>query len=133
MVRELCHSLMSCCLADCLPVYDLFPSLTSLCFSLVGVPTQNAEPYRGFASLVRRTNPKRISLVTVLKILLFIPIIYLSVQSPNRFSKDSVKIAYVASLLEGPPLSYFNALFEQGSPISVAPVCVPEEREKDFP
>uniref|UniRef100_A0A673BQN7 DUF4939 domain-containing protein n=1 Tax=Sphaeramia orbicularis TaxID=375764 RepID=A0A673BQN7_9TELE len=35
---------------------------------------------------------------------------------PVRFAKDSVKIAYVASLLEGPPLSYFNALFEQDSP-----------------
>uniref|UniRef100_A0A672Z328 DUF4939 domain-containing protein n=1 Tax=Sphaeramia orbicularis TaxID=375764 RepID=A0A672Z328_9TELE len=35
---------------------------------------------------------------------------------PVRFAKDSVKIAYLASLLEGPPLSYFNALYEQGSP-----------------
>uniref|UniRef100_A0A673BEJ7 Gypsy retrotransposon integrase-like protein 1 n=1 Tax=Sphaeramia orbicularis TaxID=375764 RepID=A0A673BEJ7_9TELE len=35
---------------------------------------------------------------------------------PRRFSSDAAKIAYVASLLEGPPLSYFNALFESGSP-----------------
>ena len=35
---------------------------------------------------------------------------------PSRFQHEASKIAYVASLLEGPPLSYFNALHEQDSP-----------------
>ena len=34
---------------------------------------------------------------------------------PLRFSQEVSKIAFIASLLEGPPLSYFNALHEQGS------------------
>ena len=35
---------------------------------------------------------------------------------PVRYQQETAKIAYVASLLEGPPLTYFNALYEQGSP-----------------
>ena len=35
---------------------------------------------------------------------------------PVRYQHETAKIAYVASLLEGPPLSYFNALYEQRSP-----------------
>ena len=34
---------------------------------------------------------------------------------PLQFSQEASKIAFIASLLEGPPLSYFNALYEQGS------------------
>uniref|UniRef100_A0A673A0W1 DUF4939 domain-containing protein n=1 Tax=Sphaeramia orbicularis TaxID=375764 RepID=A0A673A0W1_9TELE len=37
---------------------------------------------------------------------------------PRRFSCESAKIAYVASLLEGPPLSFFNSLMEQNSPLA---------------
>ena len=35
---------------------------------------------------------------------------------PSRFRHEAAKIAFIASLLEGPPLSYFNALDEQASP-----------------
>ena len=34
---------------------------------------------------------------------------------PTRFGREPAKIAYVANLLQGPPLTYFNALREQGS------------------
>ena len=34
---------------------------------------------------------------------------------PSRFGREPAKIAYVANLLQGPPLTYFNALREQGS------------------
>uniref|UniRef100_A0A8C3A477 Retrotransposon gag domain-containing protein n=1 Tax=Cyclopterus lumpus TaxID=8103 RepID=A0A8C3A477_CYCLU len=35
---------------------------------------------------------------------------------PSRFRDKSAKIAYIANLLDGPPLSYFNALYEQQAP-----------------
>ena len=35
---------------------------------------------------------------------------------PARFAHEVSKVAFIASLLEGPPLSYFNALHEQDSP-----------------
>lgn len=34
---------------------------------------------------------------------------------PTRYQSETARIAYVTNLLEGPPLSYFNALFEQDS------------------
>uniref|UniRef100_A0A672Z804 Gypsy retrotransposon integrase-like protein 1 n=1 Tax=Sphaeramia orbicularis TaxID=375764 RepID=A0A672Z804_9TELE len=54
---------------------------------------------------------------------------------PRRFSGDAAKIAYVASLLEGPPLSYFNALFESGSPVtrSFDSLCLELKRVYDHP
>uniref|UniRef100_A0A673BEH8 Retrotransposon gag domain-containing protein n=1 Tax=Sphaeramia orbicularis TaxID=375764 RepID=A0A673BEH8_9TELE len=54
---------------------------------------------------------------------------------PRRFSNDSAKIAYVASLLEGPPLSYFNALLEQESPVarSYSRLCAELKRVYDHP
>lgn len=33
----------------------------------------------------------------------------------SQYATDAAKIAYLANLLEGPPLSFFNALFEQNS------------------
>uniref|UniRef100_A0A673CBI9 Gypsy retrotransposon integrase-like protein 1 n=1 Tax=Sphaeramia orbicularis TaxID=375764 RepID=A0A673CBI9_9TELE len=237
---------MSCRPRICLPVYDLFPSLTSLCFSLVGRNTPNTVRGDGLSPPIQRTNQRRISTTIILKILSLFIIFHLCVinkpfelyfcrlssafgfcvctrtitvqtgqsmnpaelsqvkeaiqsqghrlgghdqalhtlldkmnqlttqvamltstqaaaaavssenrsnpppvrdsaepnipapskysgnpdtcrnfftqiqlifeSQPVRFAKDSVKIAYLASLLEGPPLSYFNALFEQGSP-----------------
>uniref|UniRef100_A0A673BHR9 Uncharacterized protein n=1 Tax=Sphaeramia orbicularis TaxID=375764 RepID=A0A673BHR9_9TELE len=58
-----------------------------------------------------------------------------SVESPRRFSNDSAKIAYVASLLEGPPLSYFNALLEKESPVarSYSRLCAELKRVYDHP
>uniref|UniRef100_A0A673A419 DUF4939 domain-containing protein n=1 Tax=Sphaeramia orbicularis TaxID=375764 RepID=A0A673A419_9TELE len=54
---------------------------------------------------------------------------------PRRFSNDSAKIAYVASLLEGPPLSYFNALLEKESPVarSYSRLCAELKRVYDHP
>uniref|UniRef100_A0A672YIH7 DUF4939 domain-containing protein n=1 Tax=Sphaeramia orbicularis TaxID=375764 RepID=A0A672YIH7_9TELE len=54
---------------------------------------------------------------------------------PRRFSNDSAKIAYVASLLEGPPLSYFNALLEKESPVahSFSSLCAELKRVYDHP
>uniref|UniRef100_A0A672Z875 CCHC-type domain-containing protein n=1 Tax=Sphaeramia orbicularis TaxID=375764 RepID=A0A672Z875_9TELE len=54
---------------------------------------------------------------------------------PLRFSCDAARIAYVASLLEGPPLSYFNALFESDSPVtrSFDSLCSEFKRVYDHP
>uniref|UniRef100_A0A672YRD9 Gypsy retrotransposon integrase-like protein 1 n=1 Tax=Sphaeramia orbicularis TaxID=375764 RepID=A0A672YRD9_9TELE len=54
---------------------------------------------------------------------------------PRRFSCDAARIAYVASLLEGPPLSYFNALFESDSPVtrSFDSLCSEFKRVYDHP
>lgn len=35
---------------------------------------------------------------------------------PSRYQTETAKIAYLTTLLDGPPLSYFNALYEQDSP-----------------
>lgn len=37
---------------------------------------------------------------------------------PSRFTTDAARVLYLVNLLEGPPLSFFNALFQQNSPVA---------------
>ena len=39
---------------------------------------------------------------------------------PNRYASEAAKVAYLVNLLEGPPLSFYNALYEQRSPLAMS-------------
>lgn len=54
---------------------------------------------------------------------------------PSRFIQEAAKMAFIVSLLEGPPLSYFNALYEQHSPtvLSFAQFSTELKRIYDHP
>uniref|UniRef100_A0A3B4XZG7 Retrotransposon gag domain-containing protein n=1 Tax=Seriola lalandi dorsalis TaxID=1841481 RepID=A0A3B4XZG7_SERLL len=39
---------------------------------------------------------------------------------PLRYASEAAKVAYLVNLLEGPPLSFYNALFEQNSPLAMS-------------
>lgn len=54
---------------------------------------------------------------------------------PSRFRREPAKIAYVANLLQGPPLTYFNALCEQQSTVvrSFAALSAELKRVYDHP
>lgn len=43
---------------------------------------------------------------------------FIFLSQPIRFTATSTKVAYLASLLEGPPLGYLNALNDQDSPLT---------------
>uniref|UniRef100_A0A672YKE2 DUF4939 domain-containing protein n=1 Tax=Sphaeramia orbicularis TaxID=375764 RepID=A0A672YKE2_9TELE len=51
---------------------------------------------------------------------------------PRRFANESAKVAYIASLLEGPPLSLFNAAYEQRSPITQSASSLMAELKRIF-
>ena len=39
---------------------------------------------------------------------------------PSRYANETARVAYLVNLLEGPPLSHFNALYEQNSPLAMS-------------
>lgn len=39
---------------------------------------------------------------------------------PLRFAGEAARIAYLVNLLEGPPLNFYNALFERDSPLAMS-------------
>ncbi|XP_057696537.1 retinoic acid receptor RXR-gamma-B isoform X2 [Corythoichthys intestinalis] len=51
---------------------------------------------------------------------------------PHRFSQETAKIAFLANLLEGAPLGYFNALMEQNSPLLASYEHVAAELKKIY-
>uniref|UniRef100_A0A673AKB4 Uncharacterized protein n=1 Tax=Sphaeramia orbicularis TaxID=375764 RepID=A0A673AKB4_9TELE len=109
---------MYVCLSDSLPVYDLVCPLILLCSLLVGFPScapdlgRNEVHFKSEAETIPHLSPAEDTFITIL----CEPIQLIIEAQPRRFSNDSAKIAYVASLLEGPPLSYFNA-FNVAAPL----------------
>ena len=51
---------------------------------------------------------------------------------PIRYASDNAKIAYLVNLLEGRPLSFYNALFEQQSPLAVSAEAFATELKRMF-
>lgn len=51
---------------------------------------------------------------------------------PITYASDNAKIAYLVNLLEGRPLSLYNALFEQNSPLAVSADAFATELKRMF-
>lgn len=51
---------------------------------------------------------------------------------PNRYAGEAAKVAYLVNLLEGPPLSFYNALFEQRSPLVMSADALATELKRVY-
>lgn len=51
---------------------------------------------------------------------------------PTRYASEAAKVAYLINLLEGPPLSFYNALFEQRSPLAMSADAFAQELKRVY-
>ena len=51
---------------------------------------------------------------------------------PNRYASEAARVAYLVNLLEGPPLTHYNALFEKGSTLANSAGAFANELKRVF-